>query len=217
MPETVLSPASSSRSEPPAAGVRSFVAVALGLWLALVFALGAAGAFLGAPGSPPLALFASVVAPLLVFVVAYRLSAAFHAFVLALDLRVMTAIHAWRFAGLGFIALAVWGVLPGLFAWPAGLGDMAVGLTAPWLVWALLRRPAAALGRRLVGWNLLGMLDLVVAIGIGTLSSMLASGAPGEVTTAPMAQLPLLLVPAYVVPLLFMLHLAALWQLRRRG
>jgi hypothetical protein len=193
------------------------VAVTLALWLALVFALGATGALLGRPGAPPLAMSVAVVAPLLVFVAGYRLSVAFRGFVLALDLRVLTAIHGWRFAGLAFIALATFSVLPGVFAWPAGLGDMAMGLTAPWLVWALLRHPAAALGRRLVTWNLLGMLDLVVAVGLGTFSAMAATGMPGEVTTVPMAQLPLVLIPAYVVPLLFMLHLAALWKLRRRA
>jgi hypothetical protein len=63
---------------------------------------------------------------------------------------------------------------------------------------------------------LLGMLDLVVAIATGAATSALASGAPGEVTTAPMAQLPMLLIPAYLVPLFVMLHLAALFQVRRQ-
>jgi len=44
---------------------------------------------------------------------------------------------------------------------------------------------------------------------------MLATGATGEVTVAPMAQLPLLLVPAYLVPLFFIWHLTALFQARR--
>ena len=54
---------------------------------------------------------------------AYWFSSAFRAFVLGLDLRLATAIQAWRFAGLGFIALYTYGVLPGMSAWPAGLGD----------------------------------------------------------------------------------------------
>jgi hypothetical protein len=44
---------------------------------------------------------------------------------------------------------------------------------------------------------------------------MLATGAAGEVTVAPMAQMPLLLVPAYLVPLFFIWHLIALFQARR--
>jgi hypothetical protein len=64
------------------------------------------------------------------------------------------------------------------------------------------------------------MLDLGVALSIGTLSATLTTGAPGEISTAPMATLPLLLIPAFLVPLFLMLHAAALLQsrdlLRRR-
>jgi hypothetical protein len=201
----VASYASSRAEEPPAAA--RVVGAVLALWLGLVVVLGAAGALAQPPGTPPLP----------IFVAAYRLSGRLRAFVLGLDLRVVTAIHAWRFGGLGFLALAAQGVLPRVFAWPAGLGDMAIALAAPWLVLTLLRRPDAAASRRFITWNLLGMLDLVVAVGVGTLASMLASGAPGEVTTAPMAQLPLVLIPAYLVPLFLMLHLTALFQARRQA
>ena len=64
-------------------------------------------------------------------------------------------------------------------------------------------------------WNLLGILDLVVAVSIGAINTSLATGAPGEITVAPMAQMPLVLIPAYLVPLFVMLHLAALFQARR--
>jgi hypothetical protein len=59
------------------------------------------------------------------------------------------------------------------------------------------------------------MLDLVVAVSIGTLSAMFATGVPGEISTAAMATLPLLLVPAFLVPLFFMLHIAVLLQSRQ--
>jgi hypothetical protein len=108
-------------------------------------------------------------------------------------------------------------VLPGAFAWPAGLGDIAIGVTAPWVARALVRRLGFATSRVFVAWNLLGILDLVVAVSVGGLSSALASGVAGEVTTAPMAQLPLVLIPAYLVPLFVMLHLAALFQARRQA
>jgi hypothetical protein len=47
------------------------------------------------------------------------------------------------------------------------------------------------------------------------MSSGIIPGLAGEITTAPMAQLPLVLIPAYLVPLFVMLHLAALAQARR--
>lgn len=116
---------------------------------------------------------------------------------------------------MGFLALYTYGVLPGIFAWPAGLGDIAIGVTAPWVLVALIRQPRFAATKTFVLWNVLGLLDLVVAVSTGALSSALASGAAGEVTTAPMAQLPLVLIPAYFVPIFIMLHAAALIQARR--
>jgi hypothetical protein len=53
-------------------------------------------------------------------------------------------------------------------------------------------------------------------VSLETLSAVLATGAPGEVTTLPMAQLPLL-IPAFLVLLFLMLHAAALLQRRRAG
>ena len=99
-------------------------------------------------------------------------------------------------------------MLPGAFAWPAGLGDIAIGVTAPWVARALVRRPGFAISRVFVVWNLLGILDLVVGGERRGLSSALPPGAPGEVTTGPVAQLPLVLIPAYLVPLFVILHLA---------
>ena len=153
--------------------------------------------------------------PLIVFFAAYRGSASFRAFILAADLPLVTAIQAWRAGGLGFLALYAHGILPGVFAWPAGLGDIAIGVTAPWVALALIRRSGFANSRLFVAWNLLGTLDLVVAVSIGAMNSALASGIAGEVTTGPMAQLPLVLIPVYFVPLFFMLHVTALCQARR--
>ena len=54
-----------------------------------------------------------------------------------------------------------------------------------------------------------------MAVSTGALASGLATDIAGEITTRPMAQLPLLLIPAYLVPIFIMLHLAALFQARR--
>jgi hypothetical protein len=196
-------------------GVRSVVAVALALWLGLVLLLGAAGAFVGAPDSPPLQIFFGFAIPLALFFAAYSGSSAFRTFVLSFDLRLASAIQAWRFGGLGFLELYAHGILPGLFAFPAGLGDMAIAINAPWIVLGLLRHPSFATSRRCVMWNILGIVDLVVAVSMGTLCSGFFHGITGRVTTGPMAQLPLVLIPAYLVPLFLMLHFTALFQARR--
>lgn len=196
-------------------GIRLSVTVILSVWFLLVVSLGAAGAFAGRPGAPPFGIAIGVGAPLVVFFAWLRLSQAFRELVLSLDLRLIAGVQAWRFAGLGFLALYAQKVLPGVFALPAGLGDMAIGLTAPWMVLSLIRQPRFAASAAFVRWNLLGILDLAVAVGIGASSATLTTGAPGEISTAPMATLPLLLIPAFLVPLFLMLHAAALMQSRQ--
>ena len=198
-------------------GTTSVVAIVLAVWFVVILLLGAGGAFVTAPGLLPLPIAIGVTAPVLVFVGAYWMSRQFREFVLIADLRLVAAIHAWRAAGFGFLALYAHGVLPGVFALPAGLGDIAIGVTAPWIVLALIRRPDFAWSKTFVVWNLLGLLDLVVAVSTGALSSGLATGVAGEITTGPMAQLPLVLIPAYLVPIFIMLHLTALLQARRLG
>ena len=153
--------------------------------------------------------------PIAGFLIAYRFFQSFREFVLGYDLRLGAGIQAWRFAGLGFLALWAQGVLPAAFALPAGLGDMAIGMTAPWIMLTLIRHPSFAASRLFVIWNLLGMLDLIVAVSTGGLISVLARGIPGEITTRPMTELPLILIPAYFVPIFFMVHLSALFQARR--
>ena len=195
-------------------GIGLGITVVLALWLVLVVSLGALGAFVAPPGEPPFAIAIGVGAPLLLFFAALRLSS-FRDFVLSLDLRFIAGIQAWRWAGLGFLSLYAHNVLPAVFALPAGLGDMAVGFAAPWMILGLLRQPAFATSRAFIRWNVLGILDLVVAVSIGALSATFATGAPGEISTAPMAILPLLLIPAFLVPLFLMLHTAALMQSRQ--
>lgn len=191
--------------------VTSTVGIVLALWLGLVFALGAAGAFAPPPGQPPLPIFVGFALPLVAFTIAYRTSAAFRAFVLGLSPVLTTSIQAWRFGGLAFIALLTYGVLPGAFAWPAGLGDIAIGATAPLFALAIARDPRIASSRAFVAWNLLGILDLVVAVGSGTLIAWFGLGAnPGSMSAMP--RLPLVLIPAFLVPIFVMIHVTALIQ-----
>ncbi len=84
-----------------------------------------------------------------------------------------------------------------------------------WLLAVLMRQPSFAASRTFVIWNLLGILDLVVALATGALGTILVAGADAGVTTAAMAQMPLVLIPAFFVPVLFALHAAALLQARR--
>jgi hypothetical protein len=114
--------------------------------------------------------------------------------------------------GVTFLLVMAQGHLPAVFALPAGLGDIAAGLAAPFVA----RRLAQGGGRaRAVWFNLFGLLDLVVALTIGFLAG-LGPWRPLDVTpsTEPLSMLPLALVPTVAVPLSIALHLVSLRQLR---
>jgi hypothetical protein len=187
----------------------------LAVWFGSVLLLGGSGAFVRPPETPPLPILLGFLVPLSVFAVWYWGSSTFRNTVLTADLRLLAAIQAWRAGGLAFLALSANGILPGQFAWPAGLGDIAIGVTAPWVALALTQNPRFVGSRFFAAWNLLGILDLVVAVSTGALSAGFVSRLATSVTTAAMARLPLVLIPAFLVPLFLMLHIAALVQARR--
>ena len=148
MENTVISRVDQSKGA-AAPGTGAFVAVFFLAWLALVFVLGARGVFVAPRGAPPLALLVGLLAPLSLFLVGYRIIRPLREFVLSADLRLIVGMQPWRWAGFGFLTLYTYGVLPGIFAWPAGLGDMAIGVTAPLVLAALLRRPDFAASKSL--------------------------------------------------------------------
>src|SRR6202012_5020747 len=170
---------------PTSSSMSILVGITVSAWLALVLTLAARGAFIAPPGAPPLGLLIGLFAPLAIFLVGYWTSQSVREFILSIDLRLIVAIQAWRWAGFGFLTFYTYRLLPGLFAWPAGLGDMAIGITAPFVLMALIRRPGFAGSRRFVAWNLAGILDLTVALSIGALVPLLAPSLYGTVSTTP--------------------------------
>lgn len=195
--------------------IASILVSILAVWFLLVLAADRAGAFESGPMRPPLGVLLAVAAPPLIFAVAYRASRRFRDFVLALDLRLLTVVQSWRVVGIMFLAFYSYGLLPGLFAWPAGAGDLAVGLAAPFVLLGILRqRPT---WRRQVAWlNIAGILDFVGAIGTGALSSnssiALVAHSAAHVS---LGSLPLSLVPTLAVPLWTLCHIVSLLQLAR--
>lgn len=153
--------------------------------------------------------------PVALFLAAYGLSARFRGFVLAQDLRRITQMQQWRVVGFVFLALFAFEVLPGLFAWPAGVGDVAVGLMALTVVARLERDPGFATSAGFVGFHLLGLLDFTVAIvtaglGAGAYPELISGG----LTSAPMDVWPLNIFPSFIVPGFIILHLTALLKVR---
>lgn len=127
----------------------------------------------------------------------------------------IVGVQFYRVLGVIFLALYAIGQLPGAFALPAGLGDLATGLVAPVVGIAYARSPRAQAGR-LRAWNWFGIADLVVAVGTGFLTSpspfqLFSLDKPNELISA----FPLVLIPVFLVPLSVLLHFASLWKLRR--
>jgi hypothetical protein len=118
--------------------------------------------------------------------------------------------HSFRVAGVVFLLYLALGHLPALFALPAGLGDIAAGISAP----LVARRLTRGTGRRAALWfNAFGLTDLVVALTLGALTGFqLLNVTP---TSAPITGLPLALIPTATVPLLFALHITSMVTLVR--
>jgi hypothetical protein len=185
------------------------------VWFGATVALGAAEVFVAGPSAPPLPIFAAIAVPPILFAIAYRVSPAVRAFSLGLDIRILTAMQGWRVIGLVFLAFYAFDMLPGVFAWPAGLGDAAVGAGAVVALGAILRQ--APNWKRSVLWlNIAGLVDFVFAIGTGVLTSntaigILTDGSP----RIELGALPMSLIPTFAVPFWIILHVISLIQVRR--
>ncbi len=182
-------------------------ASSIALWFAASFFASSKGLFQQTnPASPPLPILLAVLLPITFFFVWYSASSGFRGFVLSLDLKALTVVQSWRFVGFGFLVLYTYGILPASFALPAGLGDMAIGITAPLIA---LRFSDSRYRRLFLLWNALGITDLVIAVSMGAASRV------AHPSTAPMAALPLSLIPAFAVPLLAIVHVISIAHARR--
>jgi hypothetical protein len=177
-------------------------------WFVVATTASAFHIFATSASQPPIALGLAALLPLAIFFLWYATSAGFRSFASSLSPRALTLAHSWRIAGFTFLALYSAGLLPAIFALPAGLGDIAIGVTAP-----LAAKWSASLERQrsFIAWHILGILDLVAAISLGTMSRLLD---PQGVPTGIMTTLPMSLIPTFAVPLLLMLHVISIAQAR---
>jgi hypothetical protein len=118
---------------------------------------------------------------------------------------------------LGGIFLVGWahGVIPSLFALPAGIGDVTTGLLALPVAYSLAARNGGAV-RGAIAWNIFGLLDFTIAVGIGLVTT------PGpfqliqpSIPNTGLGLYPNVLIPAFAVPSSILLHTLSLRQLRR--
>jgi hypothetical protein len=186
------------------------------LWFAVAWSAAINGVFItGAASVPflPLAIFLPVIigAPLLL------LSKRVGQVLDAMPATWLVALQLYRVFGSQFLAYWLRGTLPGVFALPAGTGDVLTGLFA--LPAAIALAAGTAEGRKAaILWNIFGLADFAVAITLGIITSpgrfeLIVSNLPGINAGA----YPNVLTPAFVVPSSILLHALSLRQLRRRG
>ena len=176
-------------------------AVVLAAWLISIVLLGSDGFFRNdvVPPRVPATLFATLVVGYLAL-----LSPAFRGIVGGIPQHWLIGIQTFRILGGVFLVRYFEGQLPGIFAIPAGVGDVLTGLLAPLVAyWWYSRKPYARTAA--IAWNLFGMADLVNAVTIG----FLTGGAGGAIV------FPIVLIPVYAVPRAFLVHSYSLLGLLR--
>jgi hypothetical protein len=185
-----------------------FTIVLIVVWFLCALFASATGLFTNNSNRIGLAVAIAAVAPIAGFSLWFASSEGFRKFGLSLNPRILTSAQVGRIIGFTFLLLEARRVLPAIFALPAGYGDMFIGVTAFFAAWQLAnpdRRNA------FIGWQLLGIADLVVAVGTGTTARLLD---PHGVSMAAMTVLPLSLVPTFLVPLFLIFHVICLAQAR---
>ena len=171
-------------------------------WLVGVFLLGGADVFRNdvLPPRIPMVLVGTLLVGYLLL-----LSPTYRRIVGAVPQHWLVGIQAFRILGAVWLVRYFAGELPGLFALPAGIGDVATGLFALFVAYAWYSGKPYARSVA-IAWNLFGMADLVNAVVLGALTN---GGAGGIV-------FPLVLIPAYGVPRSFLIHSYSLIGLLRR-
>jgi hypothetical protein len=187
----------------------------LTLWLAVAWSASVEGVFSATSNLPLLPI--AIIGPVIVGAPMLLRSRRVGQLLDAMPAGWLVGVQAYRVFGAAFLAASLRGTLPGLFGYPAGIGDALTGMFA--LPVAMAVATGAAEGRRAaIVWNVFGLADLAVAITMGMITSpgplqLVASNVPGIGS----AGYPEVLTPAFAVPSSILLHLLSLRLLLRRS
>ena len=189
-----------------------------GGWVGLAVISGASGRLAYAPNSPVPLAGILLAMPLLAAGVLALTSKKVRATLLGIPLELLIGLNAMRIIGVVFLLDFLAKSLNGPFPFFAGLGDMITGALAIPLALAIARSKEPSV-RTIAGWNAFGVLDLLVAVGLGITS---AAGSPLQlfhagVGSQAMQHLPLCLVPTVLVPFYLVTHAIVAAQLRVRS
>ena len=186
------------------------------LWVAVAWSAAINGVFRTGYSQLPL-LPAAIFLPIVIGAPLLLLSRRVGQLLDAMPTTWLVALQLYRIVGAQWLAYWLLGQLLGLWALPAGTGDVLTGLFAVPAATALASGTAE--GRKTaILWNIFGLADFVVAITLGLITT------PGPfqliVPDSPSVGLdgyPNVLTPAFVVPSSILLHALSLRQLRRRS
>jgi hypothetical protein len=181
------------------------------LWLAVVWSAAINGLFKPGGGVPlPIAALGPVVIGVPFLLISRRVGQMLD----AMPASWTVALQAYRVLGSTFLIGWIYGVVPGIFALPAGIGDTLTGLAA---VPVAISLASGSRESRLaaIAWNIFGLADFAIALGIGfsVAAGLIHVGAP-SVTGG---LYPIVMIPAFAVPSSILLHVLSLRQLRRRA
>ena len=183
------------------------------LWLAVAWSAAIGGAFKpGAAAIPllPVATLGPVVLGVPVLLGSRRMGEVLD----AMPASWLVALQVFRVQGSTFLIGWAYGAAPGIFAFPAGIGDVLTGLLAVPVAIALTSGSRES-RRAAIAWNVFGLLDFAVALSIGyaiafrLIETGFASATGGSYPTV--------LIPALGVPTAILLHTVSLRQLWRRN
>lgn len=174
------------------------ISVPLLAWYLLVNWIGQNEIYRSMPWIVPVEIFV----PPVIWLVLLMRSTRIAAIIDAIPQSWLIGIQAYRTFGFAFLVLWATGRAPGVFAIPAGGGDLLTGVLA--LPVALLVHWRVAYSRAAAyGWNLFGLADFVYGISIALLLA------------TPGLRYPFIMIPTFMVPLAIILHSLSLWQLTR--
>jgi len=186
------------------------------LWLAVIWNAAINGVFRpGASPMPllPLAIFLPVIIGTPILLGSKRMGQVLD----AMPATWLVALQLYRVFGSVFLIGWARNVVPGVFALPAGVGDVITGLLAvPIAISLAADTPEAR--RAAIAWNVFGLVDFAVAVSIGLMT------APGpfqmitpSIPNSTVGVYPNVMIPAFAVPSSILLHVLSLRQLRRRS
>lgn len=178
--------------------------LALGGWLVVAAVAVGTGLLRGVPAA---VLPATAAVLTLAVLAAWRTVPALHDWLRHVNLRVLVLFHLTRFVGIYFLVEEAAGRLPTAWAVPAGWGDTAVATFA--LALGLLAdRLGTARRPMLLLWNVLGLADILYVVASGARLALADRPAMGA-----LLELPLGLLPTFLVPLIIATHVIMLVRL----